>query len=114
MIPSIGSLIATAFATLAPVADTFRKGHVHVSPRAGSWLGEMLGRKPTMLVRVALANKMARIVCSRMAQGGVYKARLVALHRSVTHNLLTYEGRHAARGLRGEGRERPRVCSCYA
>ncbi|MFC0279482.1 IS110 family transposase, partial [Falsigemmobacter intermedius] len=32
------------------------------------------GRKPTMLVRVALANKMARIVWALMAHGGVYKA----------------------------------------
>ena len=29
---------------------------------AGSWLARMLARKPPMLVRVALANKMARIV----------------------------------------------------
>ena len=28
----------------------------------GTWLGRMLARKPGMLVRVALANKMARIV----------------------------------------------------
>ena len=50
------------------------KRHVHASAKTGSWLGEMLGRKPTMLVRVALANKMARIVWALMAHGGVYKA----------------------------------------
>jgi transposase len=32
----------------------------------------MIARKPTMLVRVALANKMARIVWALMAKGGVY------------------------------------------
>src|SRR5690606_22236953 len=126
-IPGIGPLIATAFATLAPSANTFRKGrdfaawlglvprqhstggkqrlgattkmgerslrrlliigansviikrHVHASAKPGSWLGEMLSRKPTMLVRVALANKMARIVWAIMAHGGVYKAPAMAV-----------------------------------
>src|SRR6202035_3721527 len=32
------------------------------SRRKGSWLAQMLARKPKMLVTVALANKMARIV----------------------------------------------------
>ena len=41
---------------------------------AGSWLARMLARKPPMLVRVALANKMARIVWALMAKGGVYRA----------------------------------------
>jgi hypothetical protein len=34
----------------------------------------MLARKPPMLVRVALANKMARIVWALLARGGVYRA----------------------------------------
>ncbi|MTH62635.1 IS110 family transposase [Paracoccus litorisediminis] len=50
------------------------KRHAHISARPGSWLGDMLTRKPPMLVRVALANKMARIVWALMARGGVYKA----------------------------------------
>src|ERR671913_353982 len=41
---------------------------------AGSWLSRMLARKPPMLVRVALANKMARIVWALMARGGIYRA----------------------------------------
>ncbi len=41
---------------------------------AGSWIGRMLARKPPMLVRVALANKMARIVWAVMARGEVYRA----------------------------------------
>jgi transposase len=40
----------------------------------GSWLGRMLTRKPRMLVIVALANKLARIVWALMAQGGTYRA----------------------------------------
>lgn len=40
----------------------------------GSWLGRMLARKPRMLVIVALANKMARIVWALLAKGGVYRA----------------------------------------
>jgi transposase len=50
------------------------KRHVHAAAKPGTWLGGMLTRKPPMLVRVALANKMARIVWALMAGGGVYKA----------------------------------------
>jgi transposase len=41
---------------------------------AGSWLARMLARKPPMLVRVALANKMARIIWALMAKGGIDQA----------------------------------------
>lgn len=44
----------------------------------GSWLANILKRKPPMLVRVALANKMARIVWALMAKGGIYQAPIVA------------------------------------
>jgi len=54
------------------------KRHTHAAARPGTWLGGMLTRKPPMLVRVALANKMARIVCALMARGGVYQAPAVA------------------------------------
>ena len=54
------------------------KRHVHAAARPGTWLGGMLTRKPPMLVRVALANKMARIVWALMARGGVYKAPAMA------------------------------------
>jgi transposase len=54
------------------------KRHVHAATRLGTWLGGMLTRKPPMLVRVALANKMARIVWALMARGGVYKAPATA------------------------------------
>jgi transposase len=45
---------------------------------AGSWIARMIARKPPMLVRVALANKMARIVWALMARGEVYQARAAA------------------------------------
>jgi len=45
---------------------------------SGSWLGRMLSRKPPMLVRVALANKMARTVWALLAHGGVYQAPAAA------------------------------------
>src|SRR3954465_4363994 len=45
----------------------------HGAP-AGSWIARMLACKPPMLVRVALANKMARIVWALMAKGGTYQA----------------------------------------
>ena len=41
---------------------------------AGSWIARMVARKPPMLVRVALANKMARIIWAVMAKGGIYRA----------------------------------------
>ena len=46
--------------------------------KPGTWLAGMLARKPAMLVRVALANKMARIVWALMAKGGIYKAPAAA------------------------------------
>jgi transposase len=45
---------------------------------AGSWLSRMLARKPPMLVRVALANKMARTVWALLANGGIYRAPVAA------------------------------------
>jgi transposase len=45
---------------------------------AGSWLASMIARKPAMLVRVALANKMARVIWALMAKGGTYRAPIVA------------------------------------
>jgi transposase len=45
---------------------------------AGSWLARMLGRKPRMLVTVALANKTARIVWALLAKGGIYRASVTA------------------------------------
>ena len=45
---------------------------------AGSWLGQMLARKPRMLVAVALANKNARIVWALLARGGIYRAPVAA------------------------------------
>jgi len=41
------------------------------------WLMNMLSRKPPMLVIVALANKMARIVWALMARGGTYRVPAV-------------------------------------
>ena len=43
---------------------------------AGSWLAQMLARKPKMLVIVALANKIARIIWALLAKGDVYRARV--------------------------------------
>jgi transposase len=40
----------------------------------GSWLAQMLARKPKMLVTVALANKIARVVWALLVKGGVYRA----------------------------------------
>jgi transposase len=47
------------------------------APR-GSWLEQMMARKPRMLVTVAHANKMARIVWAVLATGEVYRAPVAA------------------------------------
>jgi transposase len=47
--------------------------------RANDWLAGMLARKPRMLVTVALANKMARIVWALMAHGGSYRTPAAAV-----------------------------------
>lgn len=55
------------------------KRHTHREAQPGTWLGNLLTRKPLMLGRVALANKMARIVWAVMARGGVYQSPTVAV-----------------------------------
>jgi transposase len=57
----------------AVVRQAFRTGAVK-----GSWLEQMLARKPRMLVTVALANKMARIVWALPAMAGSYRAQVAA------------------------------------
>lgn len=57
----------------AVVLQASRRG----APR-GSWLEQMMARKPRMLVIVALANKLARIVWAVLATGEVYRAPAVA------------------------------------
>ena len=54
------------------------KQHVHPMARPGTWLAGMLSRKPPMLVRVALANKMARIVWALMVKNEVYRDQAAA------------------------------------
>jgi transposase len=54
------------------------KRHVHREAQPGTWLAGMLRRKPPMLVRVALANKMARIVWALMRKEEVYRTPAVA------------------------------------
>jgi transposase len=44
----------------------------------GSWLERTLLRKPRMLVAVALANKMARIVWALLTKSGIYRASIAA------------------------------------
>lgn len=54
---------------------------LHASKRgapAGSWLAQMLARKPRMLVTVALANKTARIVWALLKRNEVYRAPALA------------------------------------
>jgi transposase len=51
---------------------------VHRGAAPGSWLAQMLARKPRMLVTTALANKTARIIWALLVKGGIYRAPAVA------------------------------------
>jgi transposase len=54
---------------------------LHASKRGaprGSWLEQMLARKPRMLVTVALANKMARIIWALLIKQEDYRAPVAA------------------------------------
>ena len=44
----------------------------------GSWLARMLARKPRMLVAVALANRIARVVWALMTNKDVYREPALA------------------------------------
>jgi transposase len=44
----------------------------------GSWLEQMMARKPRMLVTVALANKTARIIWALLMKQEEYKAPVAA------------------------------------
>src|SRR5215472_17257054 len=57
----------------AVVQEASRRG----APK-GSWLAQMLARKPKMLVTVALANKMARIIWALLVKGGTYRTPAAA------------------------------------
>lgn len=57
----------------AVVLQATKRGASH-----GSWLEQMMARKPRMLVTVALANKTARIAWALLAKGGVYRAPAAA------------------------------------
>ena len=59
-------------------ASSAAKSAGRAGSRASPWLVGMLARKPRMLVTVALANKMARIVWALMAHGGTYRAPAAA------------------------------------
>ena len=54
------------------------KRHVHEAARPGTWLASLMMRKPPMLVRVALANKMAKVVWALMKNEEDYRAPAVA------------------------------------
>jgi len=44
----------------------------------GTWLHRMLGRKPRMLVAIALANKMARSIWAMLTKGEDYRGPVAA------------------------------------
>lgn len=54
------------------------KRHCHAAVRPGIWLAGMLERRSPMLVRVALTNKMARIVWALMKSAEVYRTPAMA------------------------------------
>ena len=59
-------------------ASSATKAAARDPDKAGPWLAGMLARKPRMLVTVAFANRIARIVWALMAHGGSYRAPAAA------------------------------------
>jgi hypothetical protein len=68
----IESLVMVQVTTVGQAAQAAERG------AQGSWLAQMLARKPKMLVAVALASKMARIVWALLIKGGIYTAPVAA------------------------------------
>ena len=58
-----------------PAPQLFEEFFLH--RRGRPHMARMLARKPPMLVIVALANKIARIVWALITKGGVYRAPAV-------------------------------------
>jgi transposase len=45
-------------------------------PGASTWAAQLLQRRPTRVVTVALANRAARVIWALLARGGVYQASM--------------------------------------
>jgi hypothetical protein len=61
---------------------------------------QMLARKPKMLVTVALANKMARIVWALLVKGGTYRTPAVAAYADHDREDVRASGRRVWRNSR--------------
>jgi len=77
-IPGVGPITAMALQAFAPPMESFRRGRDF-----SAWLGlvprqHTTGGKPRMLVAVALANRMARIVWALMTKKENYRAPVAA------------------------------------
>jgi hypothetical protein len=60
-------------------AEVIEKRSPVISQDFHSWLAQMLARKPKMLVTVALANKMSRIIwAALLLKGGTYRTPVAA------------------------------------
>ena len=71
----------------------------------GSWLGQMLARKPKMLVAVALANRMARTAWALLRHGEDYGIRRWRPHRLVSSGCRRMrEGARERKGRRSRDR----------
>ena len=55
-----------------------QKSACHQRPSTYDWIVALLARKPARLVTVALANKLARIVCAMMKTGEGFRAETFA------------------------------------
>ena len=51
---------------------------VRKAPPEGSWLGKMLGKKPRMIVAIALANRMAHRLWAMLLKKEDYRDPAIA------------------------------------
>ncbi len=80
------------------------RGAVRRGVTTDPWLARMLARKPRMLIAVALANRMARIVWALMTKREIYRVPAAAQKRESRREM--WAGRRTSKGKRSTRRDR--------
>ena len=77
--PGLGAQDKTLAGHRRHLGDKARRNdrHPNTDTRTGAWVRSLLGRKPTRLVTVAIANKTARTAWAMLTRGEDYRATAV-------------------------------------